>query len=191
MGEQRDHGATSLQESSGRSNIGNIFPMELRRQILSLGLEADRDAEQAERVLLFRLLLANGMELRTRMDRQLSDSGLTTQQAMVLQVLQGQAEAPTLKQLASTLAMSHQNLKQIANVLERKGFLEITTDEQDGRVRRLHLTKQHHRFWKRRNTDDHAEVGQWTAALSLAEVRALVRGLDKLHRALMQSRGER
>ena len=91
--------------------------MELRRQILSLGLEADRDAEQAERVLLFRLLLANGMELRTRMDRQLSDSGLTTQQAMVLQVLQGQAEAPTLKQLASTLAMSHQNLKQIANVL--------------------------------------------------------------------------
>ena len=163
--------------------------MEARRQILALGLDSAGDAEQAERIMLFRLLLANGMELRTRMDRRLSDSGLTTQQAMLLQVLQGQAEAPTLKQLAATLAMSHQNLKQIAVVLERKGFLEIVPDAQDGRVRRLQLTKQHHRFWKRRNTDDHAEVGQWTAALSLAEVRLLVKGLDKLHRALMQSRG--
>ncbi|MDM0074061.1 MarR family transcriptional regulator [Variovorax sp. J2P1-59] len=140
--------------------------------------------------MLFRLLVANGMELRTRMDRQLSDSGLTTQQAMLLQVLQGQPEAPTLKQLATTLAMSHQNLKQIASALERKGFLEIVPDERDGRVRRLRLTTQHHQFWKRRNQDDHAEVAQWTAALSLAEVRVLVRGLDKLHQALMRSRSE-
>ena len=76
--------------------------MDLRRQILNLGLEPDRDAEQAERVLLFRLLLASGMELRARMDRLLADSGLTTQQAMVLQVLQGQDEPPTLKQFASS-----------------------------------------------------------------------------------------
>lgn len=175
----------------GATNLGNIFPMDPRRQILNLGLDADRDAEQAERVLLFRLLLANGMELRTRMDRLLSDSGLTTQQAMVLQVLQGQAEPPTLKQLASSLAMSHQNLKQIAGVLERKGFVEIAPDEQDGRLRRLHLTRKHHQFWKHRNTDDHAEVERWTAALSNAEVRGLVRGLDKLHEALMQSRDAR
>ncbi|OUL98829.1 MarR family winged helix-turn-helix transcriptional regulator [Variovorax sp. JS1663] len=162
--------------------------MDLRRQILNLGLESGGDAERAERVLLFRLLLASGMELRTRMDRLLADSGLTTQQAMVLQVLQGQPEPPTLKQLAASLAMSHQNLKQIALALERKGFVEIAPDPQDARARRLHLTRQHHRFWKHRNTDDHAEVEQWTAALSTAEVRGLVRGLDKLHRALMQSR---
>jgi len=165
--------------------------MDLRRQILNLGLEPDRDAEQAERVLLFRLLLASGMELRARMDRLLADSGLTTQQAMVLQVLQGQDEPPTLKQFASSLAMSHQNLKQIVSVLERKGFVEIALDAQDGRLRRLHLTKKHRQVWKHRDTDDHAEVARWTAALSNAEVRGLVRGLDKLHQALMESRHAR
>ena len=165
--------------------------MDLRRQILNLGLEPDRDAEQAERVLLFRLLLASGMELRARMDRLLADSGLTTQQAMVLQVLQGQDEPPTLKQFASSLAMSHQNLKQIVSVLERKGFVEIALDAQDGRLRRLHLTKKHRQFWKHRDTDDHAEVARWTAALSNAEVHGLVRGLDKLHQALMESRHAR
>ena len=161
--------------------------MQQRRQVLALGLDADRP-EQADRVLLFRLLLANGLELHKRMDRLLSSGGLTTQQAMVLQVLEAQPEAPTLKQLASRLAMSHQNLKQIAAALQRKGLLAIVADPIDGRVRRLQLTKQHHLFWEKRNAQDHAEVERWTAVLSRAEVRALVRALDKLHDALMHSR---
>jgi DNA-binding MarR family transcriptional regulator len=162
--------------------------MSHRRQILELGLPGRRRNAQAERVLLFRLLMSTSAELRTRMDRQLADSGLTTQQAMLLQVLQGQGEPPTLKQLAGQLAMSHQNLKQIASALERKGLLAIVPDPADGRVRRLQLSAEHHRLWQRRNPQDHAQVEQWTAALSLVEVKALVQGLDKLHEALMATR---
>ncbi|MEJ8821103.1 MarR family transcriptional regulator [Variovorax humicola] len=164
--------------------------MKSRRQILELGLDAQRSTARAQRVMLFRLLLANGLELRTRMDRQLAGSGLTTQQAMLLQVLEGQPEPPTLKQLAAILAMSHQNLKQIASALERKGFVAITPDERDGRVRRLHLTAQHHQLWKSRNADDHSEVARWTEVLSVGEVRGLVKGLEKLYHSLMDARDE-
>jgi DNA-binding MarR family transcriptional regulator len=158
------------------------------RQRLSLGLEAE-PPDVAQRVRLFRLLLASAAELRTRMDRELAAHGLTTQQAMLLYHLEAQAASPpTLKQLAAQLAMTHQNVKQIALVLERKGFLEIVVDAADARVRRLVLTAHHRRFWRERNPGDYASVVAWTAALVPREVDAVVDGLSKLHASLMATR---
>lgn len=161
--------------------------MSRRRQTLQLGLPEPASPE-SQRVLLFRLLLASAHELRTRMDRRLSANGLTTQQAMLLQTLQGQPEPPTLTQFAAQLSMSHQNLKQIASALQRKGLVEIVVDSADARVRRLRLTEQHHRLWQQRNPDDHADVAAWTAALGDSEVARLVKSLDRLHAALVETR---
>ena len=161
--------------------------MSRRRQILQLGLP-EPEAPDAQRVLLFRLLLATAHELRTRMDRRLAGSGLTTQQAMLLQMLQGQAEPPTLTQFAARLSMSHQNLKQIASALQRKGLVEIVVDDADARVRRLRLTAEHHRLWQQRDPDDHADVARWTAALGDGEVSRVVKALDRLHEGLVEAR---
>jgi DNA-binding MarR family transcriptional regulator len=157
------------------------------RETVQLGL-ADPESPDAQRVLLFRLLVANAQELRTRMDRLLAESGLTTQQAMLLQVLQGEEEPPTLTQFAARLAMSHQNLKQIAAVLVRKGLVKILPDPGDARVRRLHLTARHRRLWQQRDPGDHAEVRGWTAALSDREVKAAVTTLGTLFESLIASR---
>ena len=162
--------------------------MTSRRQLIGLGLDLGDD--EARRVLLFRLLVASAHELRTRMDRLLAEAGLTTQQAMLLQVLEAQPAPPTIKELATRLAMSHQNLKQIALLLARKGLVRIATDPHDARVRRLHLTARHARLWKQRNPIDHAEVARWTATLGAGEVRATVAALGKLHAALMASRDD-
>lgn len=159
------------------------------RHNIQLGL-ADPEAPDAQRVLLFRLLVANAHEVRTRMDRLLAESGLTTQQAMLLQVLQGQEEPPTLTQFAALLGMSHQNLKQIAAVLVRKGLVEIRPDPADARVRRLHLTARHRRLWKQRDPGDHAEVAGWSGALSDREVRATVKSLGTLYESLVAAREE-
>lgn len=161
--------------------------MSRRRQTLQLGLP-DPATPEAQRVLLFRLLLATAHELRTRMDRRLADSGLTTQQAMVLQVLQGQPEPPTLTQFAARLSMSHQNLKQIASALQRKGLVEIVVDDADARVRRLRLTAAHRRLWQQRDPDDHADVARWTAPLGDGDVARLVKALDRLHAGLVDAR---
>lgn len=164
-----------------------MLPMSSRSDAVRLGLHRP-DGAQGQRVLLFRLLLANAAELRRRMDRLLAESGLTTQQAMVLQFLQGEPEPPTLAQFAHRLAMTHQNLKQIVVAMERKGLVKLLVDENDRRVRRLHLTARHTRLWQERDPTDHAEVAGWTHALTNEEVRAVVRALDALHESLMRER---
>lgn len=161
--------------------------MSRRQRAVHLGLP-DPGADDAQRVLLFRLVLATAHELRIRMDRLLAESGLTTQQAMVMQFLTAEPDPPTLTEFARQLAMSHQNLKQIASALERKGMLEMVPDASDGRVRRLKLTARFRRFWAQRDPDDHAEVVRWTAPLSTKDVRKMVSSLDTLHASLIGDR---
>ena len=42
-------------------------------------------------------------------------------------------ESPTLKELTEVMGSSHQNVKQILNKLENKGFVKIIADEEDKR----------------------------------------------------------
>ncbi|MBQ9767112.1 MAG: GNAT family N-acetyltransferase [Lachnospiraceae bacterium] len=50
-------------------------------------------------------------------------------------------EAPTVQDLAQIMGSSHQNVKQIINKLEQKGFLSVTPDEADRRKLRIRLTE--------------------------------------------------
>lgn len=146
---------------------------------LDLGLAALPKA-MADRIRLFRLLEFNAMHLRARMDRLLAPQGLTTQQAALLQHIEAEPEPPTISRLAQAMSMTHQNLKQIALALERKGFLRIEVDPADRRARRLVLTERHHAFWRQRNPGDFDQVAAWSAALDDAEVAAAVQSLRRL-----------
>lgn len=153
------------------------------RQWLDMGLEA-LPAAAADRVRLFRLLLAEAAQLRARLDRELAPSGVTVQQGVLLSWIEARSAPPTIGEVAAGLGMTHQNVKQIAAALERKGLLEIVVDEADRRARRLVLTAQHRRFWKRRNPNDFSQVQSWLAAFDDDEVRSLLRLLGRLHRHL-------
>ncbi|MBQ9765262.1 MAG: MarR family transcriptional regulator [Lachnospiraceae bacterium] len=50
-------------------------------------------------------------------------------------------EKPTLKELAEIMGSSHQNVKQILLKLEKKGFVNIVSDENDKRKQRIELTE--------------------------------------------------
>jgi DNA-binding MarR family transcriptional regulator len=153
---------------------------------LDLGLDG-LDPAQADRIRLFRLLEVSAMQLRARMDRLLAPQGLTTQQAALLQHIEGQDTPPTISRIAQAMAMSHQNLKQIALALERKGFLRIEVDAADRRARRLVLTERHHAFWRDRNPGDFDQVAAWTSVLRDAEVALVVGSLQRLLAGLRQS----
>jgi len=137
------------------------------------------DEPPAPAVQAFRLIIALAQELRTLMDQRLQPSGLTTQQAAVLTVIEMAGSPPGMTQVARALGMSHQNVKQLAVALERKGFLEIVPDEQDARSKRLQTTKQHKKFWAKRNAQDHACVEQWLSGLDETETATFVRLLAK------------
>jgi DNA-binding MarR family transcriptional regulator len=140
------------------------------------------DAVQA-----FRLVLALSQELRTLMDQRLQSAGLTTQQAALLTVM-GILDKPTLTEAARALATTHQNVKQLATALERKGFLKIVAHDHDARSKRLVTTAKHKLFWAERNPHDHASVEQWLSQLDDKEKATLVRLLAKAMASARQAR---
>ena len=50
-------------------------------------------------------------------------------------------EGPTIKELSEIMGSSHQNVKQILLKLEKKGFVDISVDEDDKRKQRVKLTE--------------------------------------------------
>jgi DNA-binding MarR family transcriptional regulator len=124
-------------------------------------------------VRTFQLILLLAQQMRTLMDQRLRPDGLTTQQAALLTVVDGFSEPPTLSRVAAALSTSHQNARQIADALERKGMLSYEADPGDARVRRLRTTTTNADYWARRNPGDHEAVATWFDDLSPEETRVL------------------
>jgi DNA-binding MarR family transcriptional regulator len=155
------------------------------RQDRVVRLIADVEPE----VAVFRLVLLLAQQLRYLMDRELQADGLTTQQAMLISVIELLGGAPRLTEAAEALATSHQNVKQLALALERKGFVELSVDETDRRARCISVTARSRNYWKRRNPRDHARVVEMMTTLSKAELRQLVQLLEKLAHGVGAHRG--
>jgi DNA-binding MarR family transcriptional regulator len=57
--------------------------------------------------------------------------------------------SPSVGEVTKIFGTSHQNVMQIALKLEEKGYLTISLDEKDRRVRRLTITQQTKAFWNK------------------------------------------
>lgn len=154
----------------------------------TLPLVSRPDEVLSPAVQTFRLVIVLAQELRTLMDQRLQESGLTTQQSALLTVIEIKGQPPTMTEAARALGMTHQNVKQLALALERKGFLNMVPDERDARSKRLETTRKHKKFWAKRDPDDHAVVNEWLADLS-AEETAMLASL--LARAIASARRAR
>jgi DNA-binding MarR family transcriptional regulator len=135
----------------------------------------------AVRVRTFRLIVLVAQELRTLMDQLLRGDGLTTQQAALITVVD-MLGTPSLSQAAAALGSTHQNVRQLADVLVRKGFAEVSTDENDARVRRLRTTAKSRGYWEDRSAADQDRVLTWFADLTPGEARMLFELLVKVER---------
>lgn len=136
----------------------------------------------ADAVHCFRLISFLGQRFRYLFDRRLREAGLTTQQGFLLTVVRMQ-NRPTLGQVASAMSTTHQNAKQVASALTRKGMLRIVPDEADARVRRLEATEAGLAAWSERNAEDFAVVAEWFGVLSADEQRALAQLLSRVSRS--------
>jgi DNA-binding MarR family transcriptional regulator len=84
-------------------------------------------------------------------DKELAKDNLTTKQFLMIAVIEKMFEQPpSVKQVAKALGSTHQNVKQMANQLERRGFLRIERDARDRRVLRLKVTEQNRAYWDSR-----------------------------------------
>lgn len=147
--------------------------------------ELDAAGDAADAVRCFRLIAYTGQRLRYLIDRRLRDAGLTSQQGFLLTVVRLRGR-PTLGEVATAMSTTHQNAKQVALALERKGMLRFVPDETDARVRRLAATEAGERGWKDRNAGDFAAIAGWFAALSRDEQATLVGLLSRLARSIKE-----
>jgi DNA-binding MarR family transcriptional regulator len=125
-------------------------------------------------VRAFRLALLMGQRLRHLMDDRLRVDGLTTQQAALITAVT-MLGGPSLTKVASCLGTTHQNAAQLVAALERKGFLRVEPDPEDGRRKRLVATETNSEYWRGRDAGDHAAVATWFAGLDADELETFVR----------------
>lgn len=154
-------------------------------RINPLTLRPDQEQELTENVALsvqaFRTTITLAARMRTVMDQRLREDGITTQQAALITIVEAHG-TPSLTEAAEALGCTRQNLKQIANALQRKGFLQIRPDPQDARTSRLVATARSREYWAARDDGDVHAVADWFADLDPDELRTLVHTLGRVHR---------
>jgi DNA-binding MarR family transcriptional regulator len=136
-------------------------------------------ADGATRIRTFRLVVVLAQELRTLMDQLLRPDGLTTQQAALITIVEVMGR-PSLSTAAASLGTTHQNAKQLASALERKGFIRFVPDGQDGRIRRLITTPKSRSYWRERSGSDQRRVLEWFSELTEEEAQTLFQLLLRL-----------
>lgn len=105
-------------------------------------------------------------------DQVFQRDGLTTKQWLVsLAIERGFEEPPSLGEVAELLSSSHQNIRQIANQLERKGFLEFFKDPDDGRVLRLRLSEKSKAYFDSKSDEHLGYVLEMFGGFSDEEIR--------------------
>lgn len=154
------------------------------KPIADLTPEEQRAAGDAlDAVRCFRLIAYTGQRLRYLIDRRLREDGLTSQQGFLLTVVRMRGQ-PTLGEVATAMSTTHQNAKQVALALVRKGMVRFVADETDARVKRLAATEAGERGWEDRNAGDFAAISGWFAALSRDEQQALAGLLSRLAQSI-------
>lgn len=79
------------------------------------------------------------------------DKNLSTKQWFLIAVIESfEEEKPTISMTAERMGTSRQNVKKMADILKKKGFLEIIKDEHDARIQRLIPTQYCREYFKAR-----------------------------------------
>lgn len=123
-------------------------------------------------------------------DEVLAPLELTTKQWLLLAVVaKGFADTePTLSEVATLYGSSRQNIKQIAQQLEARGWLHLVNDPADRRAVRLQLTRKMQRFASPAfRAREHALFDRIFGALPASELAQLHRSLVGWRRSLTDS----
>lgn len=102
-----------------------------------------------DEAMIFGLLLIISNKMNTLLEREFKEFDVTTKQWFLSETINSLFDSPpTLKEVATAMGSSHQNVKQVAIKLQEKGLMTLEKDKKDARVTRLRMTEQSYDFWK-------------------------------------------
>ena len=80
-------------------------------------------------------------------DKEMEPDGMTSKQwLMIIMISAGFKQPPSIREVADVMSTTHQNVKQIAANMERRGFLTLERDEKNKRIIRLKVTDKCHGY---------------------------------------------
>jgi Transcriptional regulators len=109
------------------------------------------------------------------------DANISTKQWFLIAVIASYKEAlPTISMTAERAGTSRQNVKKMAVILEKCGFLKIVRDKEDGRIQRLELTSYCMEYFKQRNDREEKYLEHLFIGFDEAMLTGLFRGMKQL-----------
>jgi DNA-binding MarR family transcriptional regulator len=97
-------------------------------------------------------------------------------------VATGSEKAPSYATIAEVTATTHQNVAKIVENLERKGFVVVTADAHDRRIKWVSVTESSRRHWATRKRSDFEAVRAMFASLSDEDLALVRTHLETLQR---------
>ena len=97
-------------------------------------------------------------------------------------------ESPTIKELASIMGSSHQNVKQILLKLEKKGFIQFISDTNDKRKQRIVFTEKCLQFCKDNDQESQAMMNTMFNHISKQQIKTTIQTIIQMDENLKEIR---
>ena len=131
----------------------------------------------------FTLIMVFLIEQRWRyyIEKELEPDGITAKQWLMLIIIgAGFRHVPSIQEVADAMSTTHQNVKQVAAAMERRGFMTLERDPENRRIIRLKVTQKCHDLFKTRDEHDKKAMMSMFENLTDEEMKALFGIVAKL-----------
>ncbi|WP_326908090.1 MarR family winged helix-turn-helix transcriptional regulator [Sedimentibacter sp. MB31-C6] len=108
------------------------------------------------------------------------DPNLTVKQWLLIACISKCGTAPTISEVANTIGNSRQNVKKMAVILKREGFLDLKKDSKDARILRICLTDKCQKYFKKREGTDAEFIEQLFEGFDTNLIIEVYKGIAKL-----------
>lgn len=134
---------------------------------------------------LFAYIFLLAQRLEYISNKLLEADQLTTKQFLLLAITEKAFDhEPSLKEVADVLGTTHQNVRQMVNQLEKKGFIEVFKDPKDKRVNRLRTTEVNRSYWDSRAERQTGEVLEMFKGFTDDEIDFMFEKVSRLYHEL-------
>jgi DNA-binding MarR family transcriptional regulator len=124
-------------------------------------------------------------------EKELEPDGITAKQWLMLVMIgAGFKTPPSIQEVADAMSTSHQNVKQVAAGLEKRGFMTLERDEKNKRIIRLKVTDKGHGLFKKREENDIKALYSLFENLRDDEMKALFNIMAKMEQQAQALYGE-
>jgi DNA-binding MarR family transcriptional regulator len=131
----------------------------------------------------FVLIMVFLIEQRWRyvVEKDMEPDGITAKQwLMAIVVANGFKTPPSIQEVADAMSTTHQNVKQVADSMEKRGFMRLWRDEKNKRIIRMQVTDRCLALFKGREEKDVQTILSMFDNLTDEEVTALFNIIAKM-----------